>query len=94
MLNMINLRAYKIFFSILGLTLISCKKEEKCGTIIDKVIIENRYYFIFDSDEFNQFGGTGVNQTVYYVPDNRSSGEVTEDVYTKFRIGEEYCQQS
>ena len=92
MLKMINLRAYKIFFSILGLTLMTCKKEEKCGTIIDKVIIENRYYFIFDSDNFNQFGGTGINETIYYVPDNRSSGEVTEDVYTKFRIGEEYCK--
>ena len=54
MLNMINLRDYKIFFSILGLTLMSCKKEEKCGTIIEKVIIENRYYFIFDSDDFIQ----------------------------------------
>ena len=94
MLNMFNLKSCKVIFSILTLTLISCKKDEKCGTIIDKVIIQNRYYFIFDSDDFNQFGGTGINQTIYYVPDSRSSGEVTEDVYTKFRIGEEYCQQS
>ena len=89
---MINLNTYKIIFSILAFNLISCKKDEKCGVIIDKVIIENRYYFIFDSDDFNQFGGTGLNQTIYYVPDNRSSGEVSNDVYTKFRIGEEYCQ--
>ena len=89
---MINLKTYKIIFSILALKLVSCKKNEKCGVITDKVIIENRYYFIFDFDDFNQFGGTGINQTVYYVPDNRSSGEVGKDVYTKFRIGEEYCQ--
>ena len=89
---MINLKTYKIIFSILAFTLMSCKKDEKCGVIMDKVIIENRYYFIFDSDDFNQFGGTGINQTIYYVPDNRSSGEVSNDVYTKFKIGEEYCQ--
>ena len=89
---MIILKNYKIIFSILAFKLVSCKKDEKCGVIIDKVIIENRYYFIFDSDEFNQFGGTGINQTIYYVPDNRSSGEVSEDVYNKFRTGEEYCQ--
>lgn len=72
--------------------MISCKKDEMCVIIIDKAIIENRYYFIFDSDDFNQFGGTGINQTIYYVPDNRSSGEVNMDIYNKFMPGEEYCQ--
>ena len=72
--------------------MISCKKDEMCVIIIDKAIIENRYYFIFDSDDFSQFGGTGINQTIYYVPDNRSSGEVNMDIYNKFMPGEEYCQ--
>jgi hypothetical protein len=89
---MIDLKAYKIIFLVFAFTLISCEKDDKCGVIIDKVIIENRYYFIFDSDDFNQFGGTGVNETLYYVPDNRSSGEVTQNVYNKFSIGEEYCK--
>ena len=89
---MIDLKAYKIIFSVFAFTLISCEKDDKCGVIIDKVIIENRYYFIFDSDDFNQFGGTGVNETLYYVPDNRSSGEVTQNVYNEFSIGEEYCK--
>ena len=89
---MINLKKYKIIFSVFVFNLISCKEDDKCGVIIDKVIVENRYYFIFDSDNFNQFGGTDVNQTIYYVPDNRSSGEVSLDVYNKFTIGEEYCQ--
>lgn len=87
-----NFKFYGIIFSLLAFTLVSCKKNDICGVIIDKVIVENRYYFIFDSDEFNQFGGTGINQTIYYVPDNRSSGEVSKDVYNKFRTGEEYCQ--
>jgi len=26
------------------------------------------------------------------VPDNRSSGEVNEGIYNKFKVGEEYCQ--
>ena len=59
---------------------------------IDKIIVENSYYFIFDSDTFNQYGGTDVNQSVYYLPDNRSSGEVSQDVYSKFSVGDEYCQ--
>ena len=89
---MLNIKSCPIIFSMLAFTLISCKNDDKCGVIIDKVIDENRYYFIFNSDDFNQFGGTGINQTMYYVPDNRSSGEVSKDVYNKFRTGEEYCQ--
>tara|TARA_B100001250_G_C19717630_1_gene752301 strand:- start:143 stop:415 length:273 start_codon:yes stop_codon:yes gene_type:complete len=83
---------YIISFFLLVFISISCEKDDKCGIIIDKVIYENRYYFIFDSDDFNQFGGTGINQTIYYLPDNRSSGEVSEDIYNRFKIGEEYCQ--
>tara|TARA_B100000963_G_scaffold321677_1_gene305221 strand:- start:1188 stop:1460 length:273 start_codon:yes stop_codon:yes gene_type:complete len=89
---MINIKTSKIVFSVFAFTLISCKKIDRCGVIIDKVVIEDRYYLIFDSDDFNQFGGTGINQTIYYVPDNRSSGEVSEGIYNKFKIGEEYCQ--
>ncbi len=89
---MTSVNYYIIIFSVYTISLISCKKDEICGIIIDKAIIENRYYFIFDSDDFNQFGGTGINQTIYYVPDNRSSGEVTMDIYNEFQLGEEYCQ--
>jgi len=89
---MYSIKSYRIIFSVFAFTLISCKKDDKCGVIIDKVIVKDRYYFIFDSDTFNQFGGTDVNQTVYYVPDNRSSGEVSQDVYNKFSVGDEYCQ--
>ena len=89
-MNSIN--HYIIIISVYTISLISCKKDEMCGIIIDKAIIENRYYFIFDSDDFGQFGGTGINQTIYYVPDNRSSGEVNMDIYNKFKLGEEYCQ--
>ena len=89
-MNSIN--HYIIIISVYTISLISCKKDEMCVIIIDKAIIENRYYFIFDSDDFSQFGGTGINQTIYYVPDNRSSGEVNMDIYNKFMPGEEYCQ--
>ena len=89
---MSNFKSNRIIFLVLAFTLLSCKKDEICGIIIDKVFIENRYYFIFDSDTFNQFGGTNVNQTIYYVPDNRSSGEISEDIYNEFSIGDEYCQ--
>ncbi len=89
---MYSIKSYRIIFSVFAFTLISCKKDDKCGVIIDKVIVDNRYYLIFNSDDFNQFGGTGINQSIYYVPDNRSSGEVNKNVYNKFSVGDEYCQ--
>ena len=82
----------RIIFSVFAFTLISCKKDDKCGVIIDIVIVDNSYYLIFNSSDFNQFGGTGINQSIYYVPDNRSSGEVNKNVYNKFSVGDEYCQ--
>ena len=89
---MYSIKSYRIIFSVFAFTLISCKKDDKCGVIIDKVIVDNRYYLIFNSSDFNQFGGTGINQSIYYVPDNRSSGEVNKHVYNKFSVGDEYCQ--
>ncbi len=89
---MYSIKSYRIIFSVFAFTLISCKKDDKCGVIIDKVIVDNRYYLIFNSSDFNQFGGTGINQSIYYVPDNRSSGEVNKNVYNKFSVGDEYCQ--
>ena len=85
-------KRYLIIFSFFCLTAMSCAKDDKCGIIIDKKIIENRYFFVFDSNDFNQFGAAGIDQNIYYVPDNRSSGEVSKDVYSKFKIGEEYCE--
>ena len=89
---MYSIKSYRIIFSVFAFTLISCKKDDKCGVIIDKVIVDNRYYLIFNSSDFNQFGGTGINQSIYYLPDNRSSGEVNKNVYNKFSVGDEYCQ--
>ena len=89
---MYSIKSYRIIFSVFAFTLISCKKDDKCGVIIDKVIVDNRYYLIFNSSDFNQFGGTGINQSIYYLPDNRSSGEVIKNVYNKFSVGDEYCQ--
>ena len=89
---MYSIKSYRIIFSVFAFTLISCEKDDKCGVIIDKVIVDNRYYLIFNSSDFNQFGGTGINQSIYYVPDNRSSGEVNKNVYNKFSVGDEYCQ--
>ena len=89
---MYSIKSYRIIFSVFAFTLISCKKDDKCGVIIDKVIVDNRYYLIFNSSDFKQFGGTGINQSIYYVPDNRSSGEVNKNVYNKFSVGDEYCQ--
>lgn len=67
-----------------------CAPEEKCGDIIDKVIINGNYYFILNAAN-SVFVGTSDDLTSY-LPDGAVSGQVTEAVYNTFSVGEEYCQ--
>jgi|TARA_Y100000389_G_C17320692_1_gene442879 hypothetical protein len=82
----------KIFFFLIGLGIISCSSDDsRCGNIIDKQIINGKYYFIFDvnSDIFN----TNNNDNNSYIPDNSVSGEVSSADFDKFSIGQEYCSE-
>lgn len=78
------------FFLLLLIGTIQCTKQEKCGEIYDKVNREGRYFFILDANY--SFDVSADNDNASFLPDNRLSGEVTQNVYTSFSIGEEYCQ--
>lgn len=67
-----------------------CKPEEKCGEIYDKVTQEGRYFFILDANY--SIDVSTQNDPMGFLPDNRLSGEVTQEVYNQFSIGDEYCQ--
>lgn len=77
-----------LFF--LALLFLSCKSEEKCGEIYDKVTRNGRFFFILDP-AFSLDISTS-NDNASFLPDNRVSGEVSQTVYQQFSIGEEYCQ--
>ena len=64
-------------------------QEEKCGDIIDKVIINGNYYFVMNAAN-SVFIGSPDDLTTY-LPDGAVSGQVSENVYNNFDVGDEYC---
>jgi flagellar basal body rod protein FlgG len=42
------------------------------------------------SDIFNTNNNSGIDS---YVPDNSVSGEVTQNIYESFNVGDEYCSE-
>ncbi len=79
-----------IYLSFLLTLLTSCKKDEKCGEITNKVEVNGRYYFILDPE--SSINVAPSDDIASYIPDNQVSGEVIQAVYNQFRIGERYCQ--
>ncbi len=69
---------------------LSCTKQEKCGTIYDKITQNERYFFILDA-AFSYDVSTN-NDIASFLPDNRMSGEVSASVYNQYAVGDEYCQ--
>lgn len=67
-----------------------CVKDERCGKIINKVIVEDRYFFILDAQ--NSLNVGSANDPGGYIRDNNASGEVSQAIYDQFNIGEEYCE--
>ena len=70
---------------------ISCQKNEECFSIliVDKKIINEKYYFFFDRDTSEDYNSTF--DEVNYVPDNSGSGEVDFNTFQKYNIGDVYC---
>jgi hypothetical protein len=84
-----NFRQLFFYFAISIFT-ISCSSENsRCGDIIDKQIVDGKYYLILNADSaiFN----TNGNEIGTYLPDNAVSGEVSQSDYNNFSVGEEYC---
>jgi len=77
-----------VFFFMITL---SCEKDHECFSIliVDKKIINNKYYFFFNKDTSEDFQNTF--DEVNYVPDQNGSGEVDLKTYQSYEIGEVYC---
>ena len=77
-----------VFFFMITL---SCEKDLECFSIliVDKKIINNKYYFFFNKDTSEDFQNTF--DEVNYVPDQSGSGEVDLKTYQSYEIGEVYC---
>ena len=64
-----------------------CNNKEDCITIIEKRTINFRYYFLFENEDIYSIS----NNMQEYSPDKYSSGEVNQETYEKFGVGDEYC---
>jgi len=82
-----------IFLVLLSNLGTNCSSDNtRCGDIIEKQIVNGKFYFIMDagSDIFNTNNNSGIDS---YVPDNSVSGEVTQNIYESFNVGDEYCSE-
>ena len=83
---------FQLFCFLICMLSVGCGSENsRCGDIIDKQIVNAKFYFIMNA-ESNIFN-TNNNDLNSYVPDNSVSGEVSESVYNSFSVGEEYCAE-
>ena len=83
----------KIIIIVLGLCFYSCQKsDDKCGQIIQKEIIESKYYFVLQTDEYINYYNTPQDSAL---PDNGvRQGTVSKEIYDSFEIGDEYCSEN
>ncbi|MDG2371497.1 MAG: hypothetical protein P8L83_02680 [Flavobacteriaceae bacterium] len=73
--------------SLFILIFFNCQKNNDCITILEKRSVNNKYYFLFEAENFNNSN----NQQSTNVPDPYSSGEVDNQTYQSFSVGDEYC---
>tara|TARA_B100000767_G_C19557241_1_gene447513 strand:- start:391 stop:639 length:249 start_codon:yes stop_codon:yes gene_type:complete len=67
---------------------LNCQKQDDCIIIIQKKNIDEKFYFLFESENItNNFS----NPDSTNIPDKFSSGEVDIQTYQKYSIGEVYC---
>ena len=90
----INVMSSRSIFSCLLFSVfwVGCTSDNsRCGDIIEKQIVNGKYYFILNADSniFNTNGG----EMDSYVPDNSVSGEVSASIYNSFSVGQEYCSE-
>ena len=80
-------------YLLISIFWVGCTSDNsRCGDIIEKQIVNGKFYFIMDagSDIFNTNNNSGIDS---YVPDNSVSGEVTQNIYESFNVGDEYCSE-
>jgi len=76
-----------LFFSLLG-----CQaSDERCGTIIQKVVRDNTFYFVLQTDEYINYYN---NPNQPNLPDDGvRQGIVSKEVFDDYEVGETYCSE-
>lgn len=80
-----------LFYFLIGTCICCTSDNSRCGEIIDKQIVNGKYYLILNAESaiFN----TNSNEPNSFIPDSSVSGEVSASDYNRFSIGEEYCSE-
>ncbi len=80
----------KLIFLLFLFFLLACQvSEDRCGIVIQKVEIENSYYFVLQTDEYINYYNTPSQPNL--PDDGVRQGLVSKEIYDKFEIGDEYC---
>ena len=76
----------------LFLSLYCCQKpDDKCGQVIQKKMINNKYYFVLQTEEYVHYYSNPSNPTI--PDDGVRQGAVTKEVYDSFSVGDTYCSE-
>jgi len=76
----------------LFLNLYCCQKpDDKCGQVIQKTMINNKYYFVLQTEEYVHYYSNPSNPTI--PDDGVRQGAVTKEVYDSFTVGDTYCSE-
>ena len=80
---------YLLFFVFL--LFLNCDKRDECVDITDKREINGLYYFYFKAKMTGSYTNSQGNSSNGFSENRWASGEVTEEIYNSFNIGDEYC---
>ena len=70
---------------------VKCQKNEDCIIIIEKRSVDDKYYFLFETENLNDTSLGGNNSQSTNIPDKYSSGQVDNVTYNSYNIGDTYC---
>lgn len=66
----------------------NCQKNDDCVTIIEKRNVDNKYYFLFEAENMTNNSNNLQNTNI---PDQYSSGQVDDQTYESYNVGDVYC---
>jgi len=70
---------------------LNCNKRDECVDITDKKQIDGLYYFYFKAKMTGSYTNNQGNSSNGFSQNRWASGEVSEEIYNSFNIGDEYC---
>jgi len=75
--------------SLFILIFFNCQKNDDCIIILEKRDVNNKYYFLFEVESV--INNNSNNHQSTNIPDQYSSGEVDNQTYLNYSVGDVYC---